>query len=170
MSHDPGHHHHDLRDARCLVLTVSDTRTAASDTGGPTVVDLLRAHGHEVIGQQIVKDDLAAIRSATLVAIEDERVDAVVLTGGTGISPRDVTPEAILPMLDRVLPGFGEAFRQLSFADIGPAAMLSRACAGVVGTTLVFALPGSPAACRLGVEKLVGPVLGHALAMMSPVH
>jgi molybdopterin adenylyltransferase len=168
MSKDPEHHHHDRRHARCLVVTVSDSRALETDTGGALVTELLRAHGHEVVGRKLVKDEVAAIRSATLVGVEDERVDAVVLTGGTGISPRDVTPEAILPMLDRVLPGFGEAFRQLSFSEVGTAGILSRATAGSVGTTLVFAVPGSPDACRLAVDKLIGPLLGHALAMMVP--
>ena len=167
MSRDPKHHQGERR-ARCLVITVSDTRTSVSDTGGPLVADLLRSHGHEVVGQKLVKDDIAAIRSATLEGVEDKGVDAVLLTGGTGISPHDVTPEAILPLFDRSLPGFGEAFRQLSFAEIGPAAVLSRACGGAVGATLVFALPGSPDACRLGVDKLVGPLLSHALATLSP--
>ena len=168
MSKNPEHHHHDHRKARCLVVTVSDTRTPATDTGGALVAELLQKHGHEVVGRKLTKDDVPAIRAATLAGVEDERVDAVVLTGGTGISPRDVTPEAILPMLERQLPGFGEAFRQLSVKEVGPAGILSRAVAGTVGTTFVFAVPGSPDACRLAVDELIGPLLGHALAMLIP--
>ncbi|MBI5510062.1 MAG: MogA/MoaB family molybdenum cofactor biosynthesis protein [Deltaproteobacteria bacterium] len=168
MSKNDEHHQHDATPACCLVVTVSDSRTLETDVGGAAVAAGLERHGHRVLARRLVKDEVAAIRAAVLAGIEDERVDAVVLTGGTGISPRDVTPEALQPMLDRHLPGFGELFRQLSFAAAGPVALLSRALAGVVGTTLVFALPGSPSACSLGTEQLIAPVLGHAVVMLDP--
>jgi molybdenum cofactor biosynthesis protein B len=145
----------------CAVLTVSDTRTAETDRGGDLVVELLTAAGHSVAARRIVPDDPAAIQPLLVAWIADASVEAIVLTGGTGIAPRDRTPEALAPLVDRPLPGFGELFRWLSFQDIGPAAMLSRATAGVAGTTLVFALPGSPAGVRLALEKLILPELGH---------
>jgi len=115
------------------------------------------------VARRIVPDDAGAIARELRAALEREGVDAVVLTGGTGIAPRDVTPEAVLPLLDRVVPGFGELFRMLSYQEIGSAAVLSRALAGLASGRVVFVLPGSRGAVQLAMEKLVLPEIGHLL-------
>lgn len=147
-----------------VVITVSDTRTLADDTGGALLVELLEGAGHPVAGRVLVPDDVGAIQNALDEAVMRDDVAAVFLTGGTGIAPRDVTPEALLPVLDRPIPGFGELFRVLSYQEIGSAALLSRALAGTVRGRLVAALPGSRAAIRLAMEKLLLPELGHLAA------
>ncbi len=143
------------------VITVSDTRSAEADSGGATVAELLEQGGHPVVSKQIVPDDIEAIRDGLRAVLAREDVRAVILTGGTGVAPRDVTPEALEPLLDRLVPGFGELFRMLSYADVGSAALLSRALAGVASGRVVFALPGSRKAVQLAMEKLVIPELGH---------
>ncbi len=148
---------------RCAVLTVSDTRTLATDTGGQLLVDLLECSGHRVLDRQIVRDDLSAIREWVTRWRDRSDIEAIFITGGTGLSRRDQTIEAIRPMFEKELPGFGELFRLLSFQKIGPAAILSRATAGLVGRIMVFALPGSPGAIQLAMEKLVLPELGHVI-------
>jgi molybdenum cofactor biosynthesis protein B len=145
----------------CAVITVSDTRTSADDTGGALLCSLLEGAGHRVTNRTLVKDDAAAIGAALDAALTSPDCAAVLLTGGTGIAPRDVTPEAVAPRLERSLPGFGELFRQLSFAEIGAAALVSRALAGIARGKPVFALPGSRAAIRLALERLILPELGH---------
>ena len=157
------HHHrkHAPSSVASLVITVSDTRTAETDTGGTLVAELLENAGHEVLGRAIVADEVDAISAALERALAVEETRAVIFTGGTGVAPRDVTPDAIEPRLDRVIPGFGELFRQLSYDSIGSAAMLSRAIAGIVGGRVVFVLPGSRGAVLLGMEKLILPELGH---------
>jgi molybdenum cofactor biosynthesis protein B len=157
-------HHHRKQapsSVASLVITVSDTRTAETDTGGRLVAELLENAGHEVLGRAIVPDEADAISAALDRALAVEETRAVIFTGGTGVAPRDVTPDAIEPQLDRVIPGFGELFRQLSYDSIGSAAMLSRALAGIVGGRVVFVLPGSRGAVLLGMEKLILPELGH---------
>lgn len=144
-----------------VVITVSDTRTLADDSGGALLVELLEGAGHPVVGRALVPDEIDAIQRELEAAILRDDVAAVLLTGGTGIAPRDVTPEAVLPVLDRVIPGFGELFRLLSHQEIGPAALLSRALAGTARGRLVAALPGSRAAIRLAMEQLLLPELGH---------
>ncbi len=146
----------------CLVLTVSDTRTAETDAGGALVERLLAEAGHEIVARRIVRDDLDAITEA-LREIGSGRVEAAILTGGTGIAARDVTPEAVESLLDRRLDGFGENFRRLSWEEIGAAAMLSRAVAGLMGRVAVFAIPGSTAAVRLAMERLIVPELRHVV-------
>ncbi len=138
-----------------------DTRTLADDTGGALVCELLAGAGHRVALREIVKDDALAIRAALERGLASPDCDAVLLTGGTGVAPRDVTPEAVEPLLERPLPGFGELFRQLSFGEIGAAALLSRALAGLARGKPVFAMPGSRAAVRLALERLILPELGH---------
>ncbi|MCG8591634.1 MAG: molybdenum cofactor biosynthesis protein MoaB [Proteobacteria bacterium] len=161
-------HHHHRREALeavpTAVVTVSDTRTLETDTGGQLVEELLRAAGHPIAGRQVVADEADAIQAALRKHVENPEVRAVVLTGGTGVAPRDVTPESVAPLLERTIPGFGELFRQLSYAEIGSAALLSRALAGLARGTVVFVLPGSRGAVRLGLEKLVLPELGHLAA------
>jgi len=160
------HHHRKsaVRAVATAVITVSDTRTADTDSGGDRVAELLAAAGHPVVSREIVPDEAGAIAAALREGLTRDGVRAVILTGGTGAAPRDVTPDAVEPLLDRVLPGFGELFRALSYADIGSAALLSRALAGLAGGRVVFVLPGSRSAVTLALEKLVLPELGHLAA------
>lgn len=146
------------------VLTVSDTRTDRTDRGGPRLIELVTAPGHQVVWRRIVRDDLQEIRDGVRDAIHPPEVDCVLVTGGTGVARRDSTIEAVVPLLEKELPGFGELFRLLSFHEIGPAAMLSRATAGVIAGRAIFLLPGSPDALELAVTRLVLPELGHLLA------
>jgi molybdenum cofactor biosynthesis protein B len=167
--HSPAHRHHHHRKAAqeavpTAVITVSDTRTLEDDTGGALVAELLEGGGHPVATREIVPDDAEEIEAATSRALERDDTRAVILTGGTGVAPRDVTPDAVEPLLEREIPGFGELFRWLSYQEIGSAAVLSRALAGVVEGKLVFVIPGSRGAVRLALEKLVLPELGHLAA------
>lgn len=162
------HRAHGKRSARCMVVTVSDTRDLASDRSGQRATELLTEAGHMVRKRDIVTDDRDAIAALVRAAVADPEIDAVVLTGGTGIAPRDVTYEAVDGLLEKSLHGFGELFRSLSYAEIGSAAMLSRAIGGVVGRTIVFALPGSTKAVELGVTKLIAPELGHMIGLLAP--
>lgn len=146
---------------RCFVLTISDTRTEANDTSGDAIVGLLEEGGHAVVGRQIVRDDPGAVRD--VVVAQAPNADVIITTGGTGITSRDSTYEAIAALLEKRLDGFGELFRFLSYDQIGSAAMLTRACAGTIGGTAVFSLPGSEQAVRLGVTKLILPELGHVV-------
>jgi len=151
---------------RFAILTVSDTRTIETDEGGSLVGELVIAHFHEVSRREIVRDDPAAVRTWVTETSAREDVDVVVLTGGTGFARRDATPDAIGELFDPPIPGFAELFRMLSFAEVGAAAMLSRACAGVVCGKPVFALPGSPSAVRLALTRLILPDAGHLLAQL----
>ena len=151
----------------CYVLTVSDTRTEANDASGDAIVDLLSAAGHRICGRAIVKDDPDQVRAAVMRQLATADVQAVITTGGTGIASRDSTYEAVSGLLQKKLDGFGELFRMLSYQDIGSAAMMSRACAGLVAGRIVISLPGSEAAVRLACEKLVVPELGHLVQQAS---
>ncbi len=153
----------------CAVLTVSDSRTVADDSSGKLIRELLEAAGHRAVEHAIVPDESDAIRLAVLRALARADVDAVIATGGTGVSPRDVTPEAVAPLLDKPLAGFGEIFRMLSFQEIGAAALLSRALAGTSGGKIVYVLPGSSGAVRLGMERLVVPELAHVVGQLRRV-
>jgi molybdenum cofactor biosynthesis protein B len=141
------------------VLTVSDTRTPETDTSGALIEAELQKSGHVVTERRIVKDDVDAIQAALKRSIDDPAVDAVIVTGGTGITARDVTPDALAPLTTKAIPGFGELFRMLSYAEIGAATIQSRAEAALCTTTLVFALPGSTGAVRLALEKILLPQL-----------
>lgn len=157
----PAHRKDAPSSVRCFVLTISDTRTAATDTSGNAIASLLDEGGHVVAGRGLVRDDPSIVRE--IVLEEAPRVDALIATGGTGITSRDSTYEAIAGVLDKRLDGFGELFRMLSYQEIGSAAMLTRACAGTVGRTAVFSLPGSEHAVRLAMTKLILPELGHVV-------
>ena len=146
---------------RCFVVTVSDTRTEETDRGGGAIVEMLSAQGHDVAGKTIVPDDPERVRGALRAGIETPGIDVVIATGGTGITRRDGTYEVVSALLDKRIDGFGELFRALSYEDIGPAAMLSRACAGLAGGTIIISLPGSENAVRLAMTKLILPELGH---------
>lgn len=149
--------------ARCAVLTISDTRTLDTDRGGQTIAELLVAAGHAVVRREILPDDPIRMRHLMAVITASGEVDAILCTGGTGLSSRDQTYETISQMLTKPLPGYGELFRWLSYQEIGAAAMLSRAVGGLIGRTAVFTMPGSPAAVRLAMERLILPELGHVL-------
>ena len=145
------------------LVTVSDSRNEATDTGGRLLRELVEAAGHRVAAADRVPDEVPAIRRAVEALLATPGVDVVVTTGGTGFSPRDVTVEAVSPLFERPIDGFGELFRMLSYPQVGAAAMLSRAAAGLVGDRAVFLLPGSPKAVRLAMEALVLPESGHLL-------
>src|SRR5467141_1478479 len=153
------------KSVKCGVITISDSRTEATDESGKILRQLLLDAGHKILFMAIVKDDRKAIAEAVEQA--SWTCDAIVTNGGTGLSKRDVTIPALLPTFERTLPGFGELFRFLSYEKIGSAAMLSGATAGVYHGRLVFCLPGSPDACRLAMEKLILPELGHAVGVMG---
>ena len=155
------------RPARCVVITVSDTRGPTEDKSGEAMARALERAHHHVLARAWVKDDVAAIRRAVRAALKRKEADAVLLTGGSGIAPRDRTPEAVRPLLDRELPGLGELFRALSYRQVGSAAWLSRAGAGISRDKLVVWLPGSPRAAELGVARLVAPELGHVLTLLE---
>ena len=140
---------------------MSDTRTEETDRGGGAIVELLSQAGHAVAGKTIVPDDPGRVSAAVRAGVDDADVDVVITTGGTGITRRDGTYEVVSALLDKRIDGFGELFRALSFQEIGPAAMLSRACAGLAGGTIVISLPGSENAVRLAMTKLILPELGH---------
>lgn len=143
------------------VVTVSDSRTLETDHSGQILVDAMCAAGHQLSSRQIVPDEPEQIVSTIRSLQGMTSLDVVLLTGGTGLSPRDQTPEAVYPLLDAEIPGFGELFRMLSFQEIGAAAMLSRAMAGRIGRLLIFCLPGSTNAVRLAVDQLLVPELPH---------
>jgi len=146
---------------RCAVVTVSDTRTSATDVGGKAIVELLAGAGHEVAAVEIVPDEPKRLRALLEQLRDDPTVDAVLVTGGTGIAARDQTCETVEAALTRSLPGFGELFRMLSYAEIGAAAMLSRATGGLMERTIVLAMPGSPAGVELAMRKIILPQLAH---------
>ncbi len=142
-------------------MTISDTRSVDTDLSGQYIVDSMAEAGHELLDRCIVRDEPPEISELVTRLCVNTALDVLLLTGGTGISPRDRTPEAVRPLLNVELPGFGELFRMLSYHEIGPATMLSRAFAGRRGATLIFCLPGSTAAVRLALEKILLPELPH---------
>ena len=143
--------------APVAVFTVSDTRTEATDTSGALIVELLKKAGHTLVHYQLIRDGEAVVREAVSRELERGRSRFIILTGGTGLTARDTTPEAIRPLYTKPIPGFGELFRYLSYLDIGTATIQSRADAGLCGHAVVFALPGSTNACRLAMEKIILP-------------
>jgi len=147
----------------CFVLTISDSKTFETDTSGALIRELLSVAGHRVTGHAIVKDEPAQVAAVIRSGCAAPSVEAFILTGGTGITSRDSTYEAIEALLDKRLAGFGELFRMLSYQEVGAAAMLSRAQGGVVQGRVLFSLPGSPNACRLALEKLIIPELPHLI-------
>ena len=152
---------------RVATITLSDTRTPETDEGGRVLGEILRASNFEVVSHAILREEPPHIRETIMFICGLDVADAVVLTGGTGIAPRDRTIEAITPLFRKKLDGFGEAFRRLSWDQIGAHAMLSRAIAGVVRQRLVIALPGSVRAIRLATEKLVVPILEHGVELAA---
>ena len=159
------HEKHAPANLKIGVITASDTRTPETDESGMLIRAMLQAAGHSVDYYEIVSDDSEKISAALVSNLEN--LDAIIINGGTGITARDGTTEVVLSVLDKELEGFGELFRMLSFQEIGPAAMLSRAVAGVRHGKFIAALPGSPDACRLAMEKLLIPELGHITYLLS---
>ena len=155
------------RALRIATFTLSDTRTPENDEGGKLLGELLRAAGFVVVEQRILREDPDLLRQAIAEQCAEDAIDAIITTGGTGIAPRDRTIEAIAPLFEKTFDGFGEAFRRLSWEDIGPNAILSRATAGVVRGKIVIALPGSVKALRLAVLQLILPTLDHAVALVQ---
>lgn len=155
MSHDA----REFKPLKVAVLTVSDTRNEATDKSGALLVERLRVAGHTLAAKAIVRDDIYAIRASVSAWIADASVEVVVTTGGTGITGRDGTPEAIAPLLDKEIDGFGELFRTISYEEIGPSSLQSRCLAGVANATYIFCLPGSSNACATGWDKLIAPQL-----------
>jgi molybdenum cofactor biosynthesis protein B len=151
----------------CYIVTVSDTRTLDDDASGRIIAELLTAAGHVVTGRTVVRDDPDLVHSTIERHLADPGVQVILTTGGTGITSRDSTYEAVSTLLEKRLDGFGELFRMLSYQEVGPAAMLTRACAGLVAGRIVVALPGSKAAVRLAMEKLVIPEIGHLVQQAS---
>lgn len=146
---------------RCAVMTLSTTRTKENDTGGGGVRQGLLDAGHSIVWYEILKDDAATISAALKQLREIAELDLIVATGGTGLSPMDVTIEAVRPLFDKEIPAFAVMFAVLSHQDVGMACLLSRATAGVMGNKVVFCLPGSPKACKLAMEKIILPEAGH---------
>lgn len=146
------------------VLTSSDTRTAENDTSGDTIVERLQTAGHKVVDRTIVKDDTEALRARIMHWIEDEGIDIIITTGGTGLTRRDVMPEVVGPLLDKEIPGFGELFRMLSYEEIGTSTIESRAFAGIAaGGTVIFCVPGSTGACRTAMDKIILPQIDRTI-------
>jgi len=163
----PAHQHKQLQSVAAAVLTVSDTRTADTDKSGPLIRDLLTAAGHQLLTHAIVKDEPDQIRETLLTLRDRADCRAVLINGGTGLAARDTTYEAVCEVLDKRLDGFGELFRMLSYEQIGPAAMLSRAVAGAMNDTAVFAMPGSTNAVKLAMECLILPELSHIAHLLA---
>lgn len=153
--------------ARCAVLTVSDSRTTEDDKSGKLIRERLTAAGHVVEGRALEPDEPDRIRKRVESWLADGELHLVIVTGGTGVSPRDRTLEALRPLWQRELPGFGELFRWLSYQQVGAAAMLSRASAGIHESTAIFLLPGSPRAVELAMDELILPEIGHLLGLLS---
>ncbi len=165
MGADEHHRHSAHAHLRIAVFTASDTRTPETDESGRLIKEMLQNAGHTVVHYEILPDSPERIRRA--VADNLAAVDGLIFTGGTGIAPRDSTIEALRPLLSKELDGFGELFRMLSYQEIGSAAMMSRALAGISHGKIVVALPGSPTACRLALDKLLLPELGHMHSLIN---
>lgn len=149
---------------KCMIITISDTRTVETDKSGKQMIDLLESNGHVICDYQIVKDDAQSITNAVLRGVNNNDVQVILTNGGTGIALRDVTIETLKSMFDKEISGFGEIFRFLSYTeDIGSAAILSRAIAGVIGSKAIFATPGSTGAVKLAMNKLILPEIAHVV-------
>ena len=166
MSHQE-HKAHGPASVACFVLTVSDTRTAETDTSGRAIRELLEAAGHRVSGHAIVRDEPSQVRETVLAQCANGATQVIITTGGTGVTSRDGTYEAVNGLLEKRLDGFGELFRMLSYEEIGSAAMMSRATAGSASGKVVFVLPGSENAVRLAMTSLIIPELGHVVQQVT---
>ncbi len=155
------HKHRAPKKVSCMIITISDTRTKETDISGKCIRDLLEKNGHNVVRYDIVRDEPEAIQKLLREGIASEAIQVILCNGGTGISLRDRSYEVVVQVLDKQLDGFGELFRILSYQDIGSAAMMSRAVAGIAGDTVIFSMPGSKSAVELAMGKLILPELGH---------
>lgn len=164
---DGGHRAGKIDSVACAVVTVSDTRTRETDKSGALIHDRLESAGHRVVNYEIIRDEASGVRERVLALSGRENCQAVLLTGGTGLAPRDTTYEAIISILEKRLDGFGELFRMLSYEEVGSPAMLSRAVAGVCRSTVIFSMPGSTGAVRLALDKLILPELGHLAWLLT---
>jgi len=164
-SHHTPHEHkeHAPQSITCLVITCSDSRTSDTDTSGQLIANLLIENGHQVLHRLLIRDDPSEIKKVVASGSSDPHVQAIIINGGTGLSRRDSTFEAIDGLLEKRMDGFGELFRYLSYKEIGAPAMLSRATAGLVHGKILFSTPGSEAAVRLAMEQLILPELGHII-------
>lgn len=160
MGHED-HMKHAKENVKCAVLTISDSRTKETDVSGPIIMDGLREANHQVVYYNIVPDSLTGIERELRYLIEKEEVKVIIINGGTGVTPKDLTPEAVEPFLEKKLVGFGELFRMLSYQEIGPAAMMSRALGGISAGKVILCLPGSTGAIRMAMEKIIIPQIGH---------
>jgi len=172
QSHQSGHAHeqhkaHAPQCVTCVVITCSDTRTSQTDTSGQLMMRLLKEHGHDLAGYHVIKDDPAQIRSVIEEAAAHDAVQAILINGGTGISKRDSTFEAVDGMLEKRLVGFGEIFRYLTYKDIGSSAIMTRATAGIFRGRIIFSTPGSEGAVRLAMDSLILPELGHIIQQLN---
>ena len=154
-----GHASLEFSPLQLAVLTVSDTRDLASDSSGELLVTALKAAGHQLADRQLVKDDIYQIRAVLSQWIASPHIQGVIITGGTGFTGRDTTPEAVKPLFDKEVEGFGELFRQVSYTEIGTSTIQSRAVAGLANRTIIFCLPGSNNACRTGWQQIIAPQL-----------
>ena len=161
------HKHHAPRSIGCMVITCSDTRTPDTDTSGQLIHKLLKEKGHSVAAYHLVKDEPAQITARITEGLANESVQAIIINGGTGISRRDSTFEAVDAMLEKRLDGFGEVFRYLTYQEIGSPAIMSRATAGIIKGRVLFSTPGSENAVRLAMEKLILPELGHLVKELT---
>ncbi|SDI74113.1 MogA/MoaB family molybdenum cofactor biosynthesis protein [Natribacillus halophilus] len=157
------HHERDASSVRAGILTMSDTRTKDDDKSGALICSYLEGHNHDISEYRVIKDDRDAIQSVLADWTSDDDLDVIITNGGTGISAKDVTHQVVAGMLEKEIEGFGELFRMKSYEEIGAKAMLSRALAGVIAQTAVYVLPGSSNAVRLGMNKLILPVLPHVV-------
>ncbi len=155
------HKEHAAKQVRLGIITLSSTRTMSEDESGKWIAEKTESEGHELLFHQVIKDDAEIIRKSVEDNVRDHDPDALLMTGGTGISAKDVTIEAVRPLFDKELTAFGSLFARLSFDEIGSAAILSRATAGLIGKTAVFCMPGSLKACKLACNTLIFPELGH---------
>jgi len=158
-----------VKTVKCYVVTVSDTRNVSTDQSGQLIKELLTSGGHKVLGYRIVKDDPTEVENLLRQVLSCDDLEAILLTGGTGISPRDGTYEVVSCLLDKQISGFGEIFRFLSYQDIGSSAVMSRAQAGVAAGKVVISLPGSRGAVDLGMRQLVLPELGHMVSQVRGI-
>jgi molybdenum cofactor biosynthesis protein B len=153
--------------AGVAVVTLSSSRSLDTDTSGDTIQEILEKNGHQVHARKVLPDNLKTLQTALRGLLRSKKVDAIITTGGTGLAPTDVTIEAVRPMLDKELPGFNSLFMHLSYSQVKSAAMMSRALAGTMKGKVIFCLPGSPRACKLALDSLIVPELGHILMLLK---
>ncbi|MFA5772288.1 MAG: MogA/MoaB family molybdenum cofactor biosynthesis protein [Thermoplasmata archaeon] len=161
------HKCHALKSVKCAIITMSDTRTVETDESGKYILESLKANGHEVVSYMVLKENVPEIQKEVQRILQEKSVQAIITNGGTGVSKRDITIEAMLPQLEKTIDGFGEIFRALSYKEIGSAAIMSRAIAGTCRGVAIFCLPGSINAVKLAMDKLIIPELGHIVWELS---